>query len=420
MISGKSGKFNKNWQFRKFQAYGFLKNLRFFEVFLLLYFLSIGLNYTQIGSLYAAREISRYLFEIPSGIMADSWGRRRTLASSFIFYIAAFLIFYFGNEFIHMLPAMILYAVGDAFRSGTHKAMIFEYLRIKGWEDQKVDYYGHTRAASQTGSAISSLIAALIVFTTKNYQVVFIYSVIPYILDFILILSYPSKLENSGQESENTGIISKFKETFHDFLLSFKNLTILKRIFILSSFSGFYKSAKDYLQALISSGVILIPIFDSMEKEQKTSILVGIVYFFIFIMNSIASGNSARFLKKIKDSRKALLITLLIGFTGGLISGLLYLTSFPLLAIVPFVIIFIIENLRKPIGIAYISESIDKNILASSLSAESQLSSIMGALYALVIGFLADSFSLGWSLSSVSAFLLLTLLVFRFSTRKSK
>ena len=37
---------------------------------------------------------------------------------------------------------MLLFALGEAFRSGVHKAMIFEYLRLQGWEEQKVRYYG--------------------------------------------------------------------------------------------------------------------------------------------------------------------------------------------------------------------------------------------------------------------------------------
>lgn len=414
-----SHSYKKNRQFRKFQAYGFLKNLRFFEAFLLLFFLSIDLNYTQIGSLYAVREITRYLFEVPSGMMADSWGRRRTLSSSFLFYITSFVIFFTGTTYTPMLLAMFFFAIGDAFRSGTHKAMIFEYLQIKGWEDQKVNYYGHTRAASQAGSALSSVIAAFIVFLAQDYRMIFIFSLIPYIADFFLIISYPSSLEGKNKKPDMINIFRSFRETFRDFVVSFKNLRILKRILILSSFSGYYKSVKDYLQALISNGVLLLPVLGSLEKEQKTSILVGIVYFFIYVMNSIASGNSAFFLKKIKNSRMALFITLFGGFGAGLLSGILYLKSWPLLAILPFLLIFVIENIRKPIGIAYISESMRKNILASSLSAESQVSSILGGLYALIIGFLADEFSVGMSLSSVSAFLILMLVILTSANKKN-
>ncbi len=403
--------FSKNIQYRKFQAYGFLKNLRFFEPFLLIFFLSIDLNYTQIGSLYALREITRYIFEIPSGMMADAWGRRRTLASSFWFYIVSFILFYSGSTYLIMIVAMFCFAIGDAFRSGTHKSMIFEYLRIKGWEDQKVNYYGHTRAASQAGSAISSVLGAVIVFVTKEYQLIFLFAIIPYVLDFINIISYPSELEGKGRNISKSEILTRFKETFKDFIISFRNPKMLRRIFILSSFSGYYRSIRDYLQALIKSGVVLIPFLDQLQKEQKTSILIGVVYFFIYLMNSIASGSSANFLKRMKNSKRALYLTLLFGFIAGLASGILYLTTYKLLAILPFLLIFIIENLRKPIGIGYISEGMDKNILASSLSTESQLSSITGGIYALIIGFVADIYSVGISLSLVSGFLIFSMLI---------
>jgi len=60
----------------KFSAYGFLKNLRFFEPFLYLFFLENGLSYFQIGILISVREIFVNLFEIPSGAVADLTGRR--------------------------------------------------------------------------------------------------------------------------------------------------------------------------------------------------------------------------------------------------------------------------------------------------------------------------------------------------------
>ena len=83
--------FARNKQFRKFCAYGFLKNLLFFEPFLILFLRDAGLNYTQIGLLISFQLITQNILEIPAGILADSMGRRRTLMASFAFYIAAFI-----------------------------------------------------------------------------------------------------------------------------------------------------------------------------------------------------------------------------------------------------------------------------------------------------------------------------------------
>ncbi|MFW6262769.1 MAG: MFS transporter, partial [Thermotogota bacterium] len=42
----------KDGQFYKFAMYGFLKNLRFFEPFLILFFRDVGLSFLQIGILF--------------------------------------------------------------------------------------------------------------------------------------------------------------------------------------------------------------------------------------------------------------------------------------------------------------------------------------------------------------------------------
>lgn len=74
----------KNLQFYKFSAYGFLKNLRFFDAFFILYLNQKGISYTEIGTLYAIREIIINIAELPSGLVADTYGRKTTLASSFL------------------------------------------------------------------------------------------------------------------------------------------------------------------------------------------------------------------------------------------------------------------------------------------------------------------------------------------------
>ena len=45
-------RYKKDLQFAKFSAYGFLKNLKLFEPFLILFLLEKNLSYTLIGTLY--------------------------------------------------------------------------------------------------------------------------------------------------------------------------------------------------------------------------------------------------------------------------------------------------------------------------------------------------------------------------------
>ena len=78
----------------RFSLYGFLKNLRLFEPFIILLFREDGLSFLQIGLLYSIRDIATNILEIPSGIYADAFGRRKSMLFSFSAYIVSFIVFY--------------------------------------------------------------------------------------------------------------------------------------------------------------------------------------------------------------------------------------------------------------------------------------------------------------------------------------
>ncbi len=139
--------FKSDRMFPRFALYGFLKNLRFFDPFIILIFREVGLSYLQIGLLYAIRDVATNILEIPTGVFADAFGRRKSMLMAFGAYILSFLMLYFFSSFSLYALAMVFFAFGEAFRSGTHKALILEHLTLNDMEDLKVEYYGRTRAA---------------------------------------------------------------------------------------------------------------------------------------------------------------------------------------------------------------------------------------------------------------------------------
>ncbi len=399
--------FNRDIQYYKFCAYGFLKNLRFFEPFLILFFLENGQSFFQIGILYAVREIVRNIFEIPAGMLADAYGRRRTMIVSFTFYIISFLLFFFSDKFALFIMAMCVFSFGEAFRTGTHKAMIFEYLKIKGWLHNKVDYYGHTRSWSQIGSAISALLAGLIVLTSGRYDLIFIYSAIPYLLDLFLMLSYPKILDGDIRIIKKQGFGSIFKNVFKDFMSSFKDIQVLRAIANVSIFSGYFRALKDYLQPLLNAFAISIPLLLFLKDDQRTAVIVGLVYFIIYVLTSFSSRKSGYLAAKFDKLQKPLNLSLLIGLLAGTISGALYLGNVLLLSIIFYIGIYIIENIRKPIGVAYVTEVLKKDVLATALSVESQVKTLFSVVIALLTGYLADQLGIGYALIIVSGIVLI-------------
>ena len=394
-----------NKQYIKFCAYGFLRNLRFFDAFFILFLRQKGLNYTEIGILYTIREIIINAFEIPSGIIADTYGRKNSLLVSFLLYIVSFTVFYLSNEFWFFLAAFILFGIGDAFRTGTHKGIIMSYLERNNWGSQKINYYGHTRSWSQKGAALSSLIAGLIVFYSGDYQSIFLYSTVPYVLNFILIMSYPDELNHPVKRhktEKHTGLWATLKSFFKNI----KQPNVLRIVNMSAIHSAYLKALKDYIQPLMVNVAILIPLMLNTETDKKNGIIIGVLYFFIYILTSFASKFSSKAVKKNKANIPY--ITLLCGFTCGIICGIFYIYELWVISLIAFVGIYIVENIRRPIMTGFVADNVENEVLASVISVESSLRTIMTAVTALVFGLIADSYGIGIAFISFTTFLLLS------------
>ena len=179
----------------RFSLYGFLKNLRLFEAFLVLALRERGLSFLDIGGLIAVRAVATNVLEIPSGALADALGRRRCMVASMVAYIGAYLLLGLAGHYAWLALGMALFGVGDAFRSGTHKALIYTWLRAQGRAAERTRVYGFTRSWSKVGSAVSSLVAGGLVFFTGSYQSVFLLSVVPAALNLVNLATYPAWLD---------------------------------------------------------------------------------------------------------------------------------------------------------------------------------------------------------------------------------
>lgn len=396
----------RNLQYYKFSLYGFLKNLRFYESFLILFFLEKGLDYLKIGALYSIRELTIALFEIPSGLIADALGRKKTMIASFFLYIVSFVIFYYSQHYLLMVVAMVFYAMADALRSGVHKAMIFQYLKITRQDDQKAEYYGHTRSWSQTGSAISALVAGAMVLYYGSYKIIFAASAIPYLLDMLLIWSYPAVLDGEKSTMQLQSLSEKFKAVLTAFVDSFKQLVFIRSLTSLSLHTGYYKAIKDYIQPVIMAFALGLPFFTGMQEKQKTALLVGVLYFVIYLLTAWTSRHAGRFQNLFNEYARPLNLSIVFGMLAGLVAGLFFFIHWYWAAILGFVVIMMVENLRKPVGVAYVAEQSHDEAMTSILSVQSQAQSLFAAIIAFLIGWAAEKVGPGLGIAIISFLLL--------------
>lgn len=398
----------------RFSLYGFLKNQRYYEPFMILLFLERGFSFTQIGILVAFREIWINLFEVPSGALADMYGRRRCMILSFTSYIIAFALFGSVRIYAYFFVAMFFFAIGEAFRTGTHKAMIFTWLRLQDRLDEKTRVYGFTRSWSQLGSAFSVIIAALFVIVTESYSAVFYLSIAPYVLGIVNFMQYPPELEGKIQGKVTLrGVFDNLWSTLKMLL----RIRHLRRLILESmAFEGVFNAAKDYLQPVIKGMTLALPLFVYMEDTRRGAIIVGVVYFILHLLSAWASRKSHRITQHAGGEEQGAVniwkSSLVIYF---LLALILYMKWY-YLAIIGFILLYVMQNLWRPILISRFDAYASETHGATVLSIESQAKSASTALVAPILGIAVDFVTTGgfgggfWPVAAAGALVALIVL----------
>ncbi len=383
----------KDKQIWKFCFYGLLKNLRFFEPYLLIYLMNLGLNLFKIGILFSVREIFIYVFEVPSGIFADHYGKKKELMICFTFYMISFVFFFLGINFYVLIIAMVFYGLGEAFRSGTHKSMIYSYLEQKDWFQYKAFVYGRTRSFSLIGSSISAFISIIFILNLPEVKWVFLLCIIPYILDFLLILSYPDRLDERRKGSLN--LKEFFKTCCYQLKRIFASRKLTKILLSSSLYESIFKSIKDYIQPILEMTILAVSVVElqSFAPDKKIIIYLGIVYGVFNILSSFVSRNVYK-LNKVADSSKLMVVLFDV---MGVLSVILFVAiknSYTLIIIVTFLILYVLKAARRPLVVDVYGDYMKKDERATVLSVDSQLRSLFTVVFAPLFGFIADQYSL--------------------------
>jgi len=375
----------------KFCAYGFLKNLKLFEPYLMIYLLGSGQSLFSVGVLYSIREAVTYLFEVPSGVLADNYGRKKELMACFVFYIISFLLFFAGSGFPILAVAMVFFGLGEAFRSGTHKAMIYSYLERKGWFGEKTFVYGRTRSFSLLGSSISAFVSVLFVLTLPALSWLFLICTIPYLLDFLLIWSYPDFLD---EKRENKFRIRSFLSITRDTLLSVARRSELRRILLSSAlFDGIFRSIKDYIQPIMV--LLLVSSFGTgTDGDTVAKIYLGILYGVFYIFSSVASRNVYK-LHRIGPS------STLMNYSFTALGIIFIALSFTVRGYIPiavtglYFILYVMKDARRPIFMDLCGNWMGKKERATVMSLDSQTRAVVTIIMAPAAGWLSDHISIG-------------------------
>lgn len=406
----------------RFSLYGFLKNQQYYEPFFLLVLQAKHLSFFQIGLLFSFREIWVNVMGIPAGFLSDIYGRRASLLICFGAYLLAFLGFALTQSLPLLFASMFAFAVGESFRSGTHKAMIFQHLRDGGRESEKAVVYGFTRSWSKIGSAVSAVASGVLMVFTSVPAHIFLYTIPPYVLGMLNIATYPAALEGESKERPKeikTVLATMARETW-----ACVRQPDLRRLFIESAaLQGAAKTVKDYVQPLMVVA-LAAPLFagapqrlNDLSPVKKGALVLAGIYAVLSLAAAWGSRQSHHF-QKLARARVPWLWLTLVSVGALLLLGLLGRGHWPFMtgvAVMGFILLVLLENLWRPLFLDRLDDVSDSKFGAAVLSVEAQFGSLVVMALAPAVGLTVDRFGLaaaGWWVVglglALSAFVFLT------------
>lgn len=356
----------------KMYAINLFKNMMLFSSVTVPFFLDWAkIDYTRIFLLEASFSLWMFVLEIPTGVIADKYGRKYSLALGGLFSAASFALFGLVNNYWVFFLADFICAIGITLLSGADKALFYDTLIAIGKEDNGTIYFSRFETSGIIG-IIFGLIGGSSIASLKSLPypqglpLTFILS------GAILLLVVITALTLQEPERKKAGG-TFIRQGINGFRYIFKNgrLRAFSLNYTFISATTFFMFWL-YQPLLKSAGIGLLYYG-----------LVGAAFnlFSILLMNSIVMAE-----KKIGINR----LLFLTALVPGILYGGLFFTSHASFALCAIVLIIGLRQMRSPLLSDYINQHIPSDNRATVLSGVSMVERIIIMVLYPIAGLLAD------------------------------
>jgi len=177
---------------RLYFLYEFLSGMHFLGAVLMVFFTDWGgVNETVALSLQSWFLLAIFLLEVPTGVVADCWGRKYSVAlGSFITAIGAIVYSTYPSIYLFVIGETLM-ATGVALTSGANKALLFDTLIQEGREDDCTAAWSIGRSIHLLAISLGTSIGSLMIASNWGLNMPMRYTAIPVILAGIVVAMIP-------------------------------------------------------------------------------------------------------------------------------------------------------------------------------------------------------------------------------------
>jgi MFS transporter, DHA3 family, tetracycline resistance protein len=327
-------------------------------------------------------EAACFLFEVPTGVVADVYSRRLSVIIGVSLIGLGFLLEGSLPLFGTILLAQVIWGLGYTFISGAEQAWLSDEI---GEADANRAFLRGNRY-SLGGSLAGMLLAILIGGRTVRLPILagggmFL------LLALVLSLKMPETgFHPAAREERNS--FRQMVKIFQDGLQAVRQRPRLGTILWIGLFYGLYSEGFDRLWIKLMVSRFSLPAIPGLGE---------IAWFGgIQMVGMLLSIPATRLVERRLDTSRPERITrLMFGVTAGLAAGLVAFALSPWLALTlaVFWLISILRNLSDPLYTAWVNQRLDSQVRATVLSMSSQVNALGQIVSGPAVGLVANLLS---------------------------
>lgn len=355
----------------------FSKWFSFVMPIIVLFYEKCGLTLQDIFILKSIYSVVAVGFEIPSGYLADTWGKRNCLFLGSILFFGGYLTYSFTDTFMAFVFAEILLSIGQTFVNGTDSALLYNTVAAHKKEPLYMRYEGKLTMVGNFSEAIAGILGGLLAVYSLRFpfygQAVIAFSGIP---AAFMLKEYGGQVIRSNAVSEVVRIL-KYS--------LFTNRQLAYNI----AFSGIIGAAT------LTMAWFVQPML--MQLETPIS-LYGVIWTVLNLAVGTAAYYSDNIEKHFGASKMNVLI--LLSISGGyiLLSFCLSSYAFPVILL----LFYIARGFATPILKGYINQLTMSEMRTTVLSIRNFIIRLMFAVIAPFAGWLSDTWGIQTALLCIA------------------
>ncbi len=366
-----------------------------------------GLSPLQLVLVGTVLEASIFIFEIPTGIVADIYSRRLSIIIGY--FLIGMGTFLEGSIpiFLPILLAQVVWGVGYTFTSGATQAWITDEIG----ETAANRAFLRSNQISQV-TALLGLGAGAILGSLRISLPIQVGGATISLLGILLILIMPENGFHPTPREERTSW-QNMAHTFRGGLGMVRKRPALMDILVIGLFFGLYSEGFDRLWTKLILDNYNFPTFMNFQPVVWMSIMrtAGMLL-------SVAASEIA--LRRVNISSHTATARAMMSVTAFLILGLLCFALVPVIfwAVVAYLVIYVARNVSGPLYTAWVNQSLDSQVRATVLSMSSQVDAIGQVAGGPIVGLIGNIFSVRAAITVSAITLTPTLPLFARTSRK--